>query len=184
MLEDLRKAKDLIDDSCIKFGPLEDSVDWTRYMHNSGAAMLQISELETDLFDVEPTLTDGVHELFLNSLDLDYAFPFLFSEDSAAREAAIQIFKTHMANEVESQFEAACEAGTAFGFAQIWWDQQKKPFVPVIEAYKNLKHDRRFVRYINARALEKEFRVKIWNDEKEDVDLEIAARWLESWLKE
>ncbi len=183
MLEDLEKAKDLIDDTLIKFDLLKDSVDWTPYVHNTEAAIFQITELEADLFDIEPTLTNVDHDPSLAPFDLDYVFPFLLGQDSEVRKGAIQIFKIYMTDEVVAQFDAACEAGTAFDFAQMWWDQQKKPFVPALQAYRNLKHDRRSVRYVNARALEKKFGVKIWNDEKEDVDLEVAARWLESWLK-
>ena len=39
------------------------------------------------------------------------------------------------------------------------------------------------MRYQSAKVLEDKFGVKIWDDNRDDVSLEIAERWFSEWLK-
>jgi hypothetical protein len=182
LLKDLRKASKLIDGACEKSCPLDGDLDRSSFIRAVGEAITRIFDLETELFDLEPTLTYNFLKPSLNAIELDAALERLLSQNQSIRESTVQEFKNHMLDEIASQFAIACESETGHNFAQMWWDQQRKPFFPVVSTYKFLKHDRRFMRYQSAKVLEERFGVKIWDSERDDVSLEIAEEWFNDWL--
>jgi hypothetical protein len=147
-----------------------------------GKTLVHIFDLEADLFDIEPRLTFDQLRPSLDPIDLNTSLERLLSENRDIYESTIQEFKTHMLDKIASRFETACEAGTEYEFAQRWWDEQQKPFSPVVKVYRLLKHERRFMRYQGAKVLEERFGVPIWDSKQGDVSLEIAEQWFNNWL--
>lgn len=183
LILNLRNASKLLDGVAGNAKSLEVPLDRSDFVRKVGKIIGQISDLEADLFDLEPTLTYDFLRPSLDAIDLNAALERLLSNNPAIRKSTIREFKSHMLSEVASQFGISCESGTGHDFAQTWWHQQQKPFLPIVSVYKKLRHERRFMRYQSAKVLEDKFGVKIWDDNRGDVSLEIAERWFSEWLK-
>lgn len=182
LLKDFRTASQLIDGAAYKSRQLGSGLDQVHFVRGIAEVLTKLFELESDLFDLEPTLTYDFLKPSLDAVNLTDAIARLSSQNQAVRKATIQEFKQHMLDEVAAQFETACSLGTERDFAQTWWNRQRHPFLPVVKAYKFLSHSRRFMRYYSAKALEEKFGVKIWDDASGDVSLEVADAWLSAWL--
>lgn len=182
LLRDLRNASQLLDGVARDSQSLKTSLDRSDFVYSVGKTLGSIFNLEADLFDLEPTLTHDYLKPSLDIIDLSDALERLLSNDAAIRESTIREFQSHMLNETADQFAITCESGTGYDFAQTWWQQQPKPFLPVVYVYKQLRHERRFMQYLSAKVLEEEFGVKIWNDDRGDLSLEIADPWFSDWL--
>lgn len=177
LVRDLRNAAQLLERVACDSQPLETSLDRSNFVRSVGRTLVSIFDLECELLDLEPTLTKDFLKPSLDPIDLSAAIESLLL--SGRRENEII---RYMLDETALEFTAACESGTGHDFAQTWWQQQPKPFLPVVNVYKQLRHERRFMRYLSAKVLEEEFGVKIWDDERDDVSLEIADRWFSDWL--
>ncbi len=177
LLRDLSNVGQLLDGVAGEARSLEGSLDRSNFVRNVGKTLVQVFDLEADLLDLEPALTCNSLKPSLDAIDLETALERLLSENSTIRESTIREFKSHMLDEVAGQFAISCESGAGHDFAQTWWHQQQKPFLPVVSVYRNLRHDRRFMRYQSAKALEEKFGVKIWDDDRGDLLLEIAEQW-------
>lgn len=182
LVRDLRNATQLLDRVAGDSRPLETSLDRSNFVRSVGRIIVSIFDLEAVLLDIEPTLTPDYLKLPLEEIDLSSIFNDLLSDDREVCENTIMQLESHMLDETALEFTAACESGTGHEFAQTWWQQQPKPFSPVVRVYKQLRHERRFMRYLSAKVLEEEFGVKIWDDDRDEVSLEIADRWFGEWL--
>lgn len=182
LLRDLNTASKLVDGAATKAKQLEHYLDRSRFVQEAGKTLVQIFELEAELFDLEPTLTYNFLRPSLNAVDLNAALERLLSQAQSIRENTVREFKSYMTDEVASQFALACESGAGSSFAEMWWHQQQKPFFPVVWVYRFLTHERRYMRYQSAKALEERFGVIIWDSERGDVSLEIAEQWFDNWL--
>ena len=182
IVQDLRNAKELLDGVARDSKSLETSLDRSNFLYSVGTILGSIFDLEFDLLDLEPTLTEDFLKPSLNPIDLTAAIESLLSNDAMIRENAIVQLQSYMLEETANQFERSCESGTGHDFARTWWQQQPKPFSPVVSVYKQLRHERRFMQYLSAKVLEEEFEVKIWDDERDELLLEIGDRWFSDWL--
>ncbi|MGG6263346.1 hypothetical protein ACQ4M3_03205 [Leptolyngbya sp. AN03gr2] len=182
LLQDLNAASQLIDGLAEKVQALENSFDRSRFIGEIGKTLAHIFDLEADLFELEPTLVPDLLKPSLDAVDLTDSLERLLSKNWAIRESTIREFKAYMLDQVESEFAFACESETEHDFAQEWWCEQQKPFIPVVRVYKFLKHDRRFMRCQSAKLLEERFGVQLWDDERGDVCFAIAEQWFNDWL--
>ena len=182
LVRNLKNASQLLDGVARDSESLETSLNRSNFVQSVGRILVSIFDLECDLFDLEPTLTEDYLKPSLDAIDLSAALESLLSNNAAIRENTIKQFKSYMLDETADQFAISCESGTGYDFAQTWWQQQEKPFLPVVSVYKNLRHERRFMQYQSAKVLEEEFGVKIWDDDRDDLSLEIADRWFSDWL--
>ncbi len=182
LLKDLRKAGKLVDGLGDQVRLLDNDLDRSDFIRGMGKTLTEIAFLEFNLFDIEPTLTFDYLKPSLAPIEFDSALERLMSDDWAIRKSTIHGFKNNMLDQVASEFEVAWDSGTGYEFAQDWWERQPKPFVPVIHVYKKLKNGRRFDQYNCAKLLESEFGIRIWDDERDDVILEVADEWFSAWL--
>lgn len=182
LLVDLRNASKLLDGVARKAQSFETSLYRSNFVRNVAETIVHISDIEAELFDLEPTLTYDFLIPSLDTIDLDAALERLLSENPAIRESTIREFKSHMLSKVASQFAISYEDNTGYNFAQTWWNQQQKPFLPVVSVYKQLRHERRFMRYQSAKVLEEKFGVKIWDSDRGDLSLEIADSWFNDFI--
>jgi hypothetical protein len=183
LLKNLKKASKLVDHVAEQSQFLDD-LDRSNFIHRVGASLRYIFELQSDLFDLEPELTYKYLKPSLSPVDLSAALERLLSQNREICESAIAEFKSYMTEDVAFQFAQAWDSGYGYEFAENWWRNCKKPFVPVVRVYKDLRHERRYARYWSAKLLEKEFGATIWDEDRADVSLEIADRWFKSWLIE
>jgi hypothetical protein len=192
LLKDLKKASQLVDGVADQSQCL-DNLERTNFTKRIAASLGDIFELKLDLLDLEPELTDKSLQPSLSPVDLSETLKRLLSQNREICQSAIKEFKSHMTEDVAFQFAQAWDYGNGYDFAENWWrdcplgtakGDRKKPFIPVIRVYKNLRHARRYIRYCSAKLLEKEFGEIIWDDAKADVSLEIADRWFKSWSRE
>ena len=182
LLRDLKNASQLLDRVARDSQLLKTSLDRSDFIYSVGKTLGSIFNLEADLFDLEPTLIHDYLKPSLDIIDLSDALERLLSNDAAIRESTIREFQSHMLNETADQFAIACESGTGYDFVQTWWQQQPKPFLPVVSVYKNLRHERRFMQYLSAKTIEERFNVEVWDDNTDNLSLEIADRWFSDWL--
>ena len=182
LVRDLRNATQLLDGVAIDSRLLETSLDRSNFVQSVGRTLVSIFDLECDLLDLEPTLTPDYLKPSLDPIDLSAFLEPLVSKNATIHENAICGLQSYMLEETAEQFARSCESGTGHDFAQTWWQQQPKPFLPVVYVYKQLRHERRFMRYLSAKVLEEEFEVKIWDDDRDEPSLEIADRWFSEWL--
>lgn len=182
LLKDLKKASKLLDGLCDKVRYLENDLDRSQFVSGIGETLTKIYSLEAELFDLEPTLTYESLKPSLAPTEFDSALERLLSGNSAICHSTIREFQNHMLEEVASEFMAAWESGQGYEFAEAWWHRQRKPFVPVISVYKRLKHGRRYMQYNCAKLLEAEFGVRIWEDKKGELLLDVADKWFCEWL--
>ncbi len=181
LLQDLRNASKLIDSVCHRSHLIEHDLNRRDFIRKSAETLSHIFELESELFDIEPTLTYDFLKPSLAPVNLDEALNRLLSANnlefqdstinSAVRDSTIREFKNYMTDKAASKFSEAIESGTEYGFAKKWWDSQIKPFIPVVKVYKQLKHDRLYIRFNAAKLLEEKFKVQIWNENNNDVEL-------------
>ena len=183
LLRDLKKASKLLDGVASNSRSLETSINRSKFVYRVGEILVSIFDLESDLFDLEPTLTYDFLKPSLDAIDLSDTIEYLLSSETEIRQNVIRQLQSHMPDETADRFKTSCESGTGYDFARTWWQQQQKPFLPVIRVYKNLRHERRFMRYLSAKVLEEEFGVEIWDGKRNDLSLEIADRWFSDWLK-
>ncbi len=188
LLQDLRTASKLVDSLGDRISFLEDDLHRPDFMRKIAKTLTNIFELESNLFDLEPRLTYDFLKPSLNPVDLDESLERLLSTNnlefqdktinSAVRQSTIQEFKSYMKDETALKFIEATKLGTEYEFAKKWWDAQAKPFIPVVRVYKKLKSDRRYIRFHAAKLLEEKFKVKIWDNVKNDVDLHYIDKLL------
>ena len=183
LLRDLKKASKLLDGVASNSQPLETSIDRAKFVYRVGEILVSIFDLESDLFDLEPTLTYDFLKPSLDAIDLSDTIEYLLSSETEIRQNVIRQLQSYMPDETAARFETSCKSGTGYDFARTWWQQQQKPFLPVVRVYKNLRHERRFMQYLSAKVFEEEFGVEIWDSERNDLSLEIADRWFSDWLK-
>ncbi len=184
LLQDLQKAGKLIDGVAQKSYSLEDYLDVSHFRMCVAKALTQIYELKSELYDIQPDLTPEVLRPSLAPVNFTPALERLRSEEWAIRNNTIRFFKSHMNDRDALQFAEACESGTGFELAQQWWEKQKKPFVPVIRVYRFLRHGNKFMRYHSAKLLEAIFEISLWDEEQDDVLLEVADRWFDAWQQQ
>jgi hypothetical protein len=183
LLKDLKKASQLVDGVADQSQFL-DNLDGANFIKRVAASLGNIFELQLDLLDLEPELVDKSLQPSLSPVDLSETLKRLLSQNREICQSAIKEFKSHMTEDVAFQFAQAWDFGNGYDFAENWWRDRKKPFIPIVRVYKNLRHARRYIRYCSAKLLEKEFGEIIWDDAKADVSLEIADRWFKSWSGE
>lgn len=191
LLQDLQNASKLVDSVARRSHLIEQDLDRSNFLYQSGKALGEIFELQDYLFDIEPTLTPDYLKLTLAPVNLDESLKRLLSTNnleerdntinSAVRDSTINEFKNYMSDRTASKFSEAIKAGTEYDFAKKWWDSQEKPFIPIVRVYKQLKHDRRYIRFHAAKLLESEFKVKVWNEDNNDVELDRINQVLSKW---
>ena len=187
LLRDMKNASQLLHQATRNFQPLKTNFDKANFMRTASEMLASIAELQFDLFDLDPTLIEEYLEPSylkpsLDAIDLNDTVESLLFNDTRTRKNAIAMLQSYMLDKTADQFARACELGTGGDFAQTWWQQQPKPFLPVVSVYNKLRHKRYCMRYLSAKLLEVDFGVKIWNDARDDLSLEIADRWFNSWL--
>ena len=182
LVRDLRNASKLLDKVACNSKSLETYLDRSNFVYGVGEILVSIFDLECELLDLEPTLTEDYLKHPLDAIDLNGALERLLSDEAAIRESTIREFKSYMLDDTADQFARSCELGTGYDFARTWWQQQPKPFLPVVSVYKDLRHERRFMQYLSAKVLEEEFGVKIWDSDRNEPSLEVADSWFGDWL--
>jgi hypothetical protein len=181
LLKDLRKASELIDGVAQRSHLLEEYLDVSHFIDFAGKALIHVYELCDELYDMEPDFSPEYLRPTLAPVNFTLALDRLQSENEAIRESTIRSFKSNMSDTDAQEFAEACKSGTGFEFAQQWWNKQKKPFIPVMKVYRCLRHNRKYVRYHGAKVLQEIFEVRLWDEEKDDVLIEIADTWFDSW---
>ncbi len=105
------------------------------------------------------------------------------TNNSAVQHSAQRQLASHMTDGIAAKFEEACAQGQGLAFAQKWWEEQNKPFIPVVQTYRNLWHARKYMRYHSAAVLEDIFGINLWNNDTQDVSLTDAEGWFNQWLQ-
>lgn len=181
LLDDLQQASKLIDSVCGRIKQLEGNLDLSRFQMNTARTLSSIHKLEVALLDLEPTLTPDFLKPSLDPIDLYiYLEHYLSAEQSkyqddamnkAVKDSVIKEFKSHMTDSIITKFSEAIKSGKGYQFAKRWWSDREKPFIPLLKVYRELKSDRKFLRFQAAKLLEEKFQVQIWDTNNNDVDL-------------
>lgn len=185
MVQDLRNVKESLHEVDRKSRSLETSRDRSKFLASMGTIQLAIISLQYDLWDLEPTLSEDLDfrlKPSLDEIDLSDVIEDLLSNEAEIREDTIGELQSYMLEETADQLARFYESGTGYDFALTWWQQQPKPFSPVVRVYKQLRHKRRFLRYLSAKVLEEKFGVKIWDSDRNEPSLKVANRWFGDWL--
>ena len=170
LLQDLKQASKLIDSVVRRSRLIETNFNGSDFILKSAKTLGCMHELAFDIFDLEPTLTSDFLKPSLDPVNLDKSLERLLSNNSAIKKSTIIEFKSYMNYKVVAKFKKAIELELEYDFAKEWWNSQEKPFIPIIKIYKELKHDRLFVRFHAAKLLEEKFKIEIWNKDNNDVE--------------
>ena len=129
LVRNMRNARELLDGVAIDSRSLDTSVNRSNFLYSVGTLLVSIFDLECDLLDLEPTLTeDYLQPSFLkpslDAIDLSDAIESLLSNDATIHVNAIVQLQSYMLEETALEFTAACKSGTGHEFARSWWHQQ------------------------------------------------------------
>ncbi|ABW26720.1 hypothetical protein [Acaryochloris marina] len=163
--------------------PLTEALDMAQFNRGVGKALTHLFELEADLYDLEPDYTPEHRRPSLAPINLGAVLNYLSTPNKPAQYSAQRQLASHMTDVVAAEFTEACAQGQGLEFAQKWWESQNKPFIPVIQTYRDLHHARKYVRYHSAALLGDIFNITLWDDGSQEVLLNDAQDWFTQWLQ-
>lgn len=167
----------------LKVNPLTEVLDMTQFNRGVAKALTHLFELEADLYDLDPDYTPEHRRPSLTPINLGTVINYLSTPNKPAQYSAQRQLASHMTDAIAAEFMEACAQGKGLAFAQKWWESQNKPFIPVIQTYRNLHHARKYMRYHSAALLEDIFNITLWDDGSQEILLNDAQDWFTQWLQ-
>lgn len=161
----------------------EELLDISQFNLGVAKVLTHIFELEADLYDLEPDYTPEHLRPSLAPINLGAVLDYLSAKNSAVQHSAQRQLAGHMTDAIAAEFTEACSQGQGLAFAQKWWESQNKPYIPVVQTYRNLYHARKSMRYHSAALLEDIFNITLWDDDAQEVLLANAQDWFTQWLQ-
>lgn len=183
-LKTLEQASAMVHGLTEQTNPLTEALDMAQFNLSVAKALTHLFELEADLYDLEPDYTPAHRRPSLAPINLGTALNYLSTPtNKPAQYSAQRQLASHMTDAIAAEFIEACAQGQGLAFAQKWWESQNKPFIPVIQTYRNLHHARKYMRYHSAALLEDIFNINLWDDDAQEVLLNDAQDWFTQWLQ-
>lgn len=182
-LKTLEQATAMVHGLTEQTNPLTEVLDMAQFNRGVAKALTHLFELEADLYDLEPGYTPEQLRPSLAPINLGTVVNYLSTQNKPAQSSAQRQLASHMTDAIAAKFTEACTQGEGLAFAQKWWKSQNKPFVPVIQTYRHLHHDRKYMRYHSAALLEDIFNINLWDDDAQEVLLNDAKDWFTQWLQ-
>ncbi|MGR3273538.1 hypothetical protein ACSYAD_00375 [Acaryochloris marina NIES-2412] len=182
-LKALEQASAMVHGLTEQTNPLTEVLDMAQFNRGVAKALTHLFELEADLYDLEPDYTPKQLRPSLAPINLGTVVNYLSTQNKPAQSSAQRQLASHMTDTIAAEFTEACTQGEGLAFAQKWWESQNKPFIPVIQTYRNLYHARKYMRYHSAALLEDIFNINLWDDDAQEVLLNDAKDWFTQWLQ-
>lgn len=189
LLKGLQKASSLVDSVTERTKVLKDDFNVSDFRFKTAKALSLMYELEADLFDLEPTLVPDYLKPSLEPIDLSNSLERLSIStnnlvNQAIKQSTINEFKNYMSDRVTTKFTKAIVSGKEYEFAKLWCDNRPKPFIPVVKVYKQLKSNRLSIRFYAAKLLEEKFKVRVWDNNKNEVVSDRIDKFMFQWLND
>lgn len=182
-LKTLEQASAMVHGLTEQVNPLTEALDIAQFNRGVAKALIHLFELEADLYDLDPDYTPEHLRPSLAPINLGTVINYLSTPNKPAQYSAQRQLASHMTDVIAAEFTKACAQGQGLEFAQKWWESQNKPFIPVIQTYRDLHHARKYVRYHSAALLEDIFNITLWDDDSQEVLLNNAQNWFTQWLQ-
>lgn len=182
-LKTLEQASAMVHGLTEQANPLAEALNSSQFNLGVAKVLTHMFELEADLYDLEPDYTPEHLRPSLVPINLGTVINYLSTPNKPAQYSAQRQLASHMTDAIAAEFTEACAQGQGLAFAQKWWKSQSKPFIPVIQTYRDLHHARKYMRYHSAALLEDIFNITLWDDDAQEVLLVNAQDWFTQWLQ-